>query len=606
LNIRSYFTVSSISLFFIGLMLILPYLFPYHRLPIQSFYLEWLTALFGLLAFFPLIKQNAWPQYQAPIIIWLPIAIICVMVLQLVVQDIAYWQHYFLVAQYFLFAALLMLLGAMLKQSVGFETTMRAIAIALAISGLLSTTIIYLDIANIRLGGLIINSKLGGAIANVGQQNHLATLLSLAIASLAFLFVKQRISAWLAWPLFTFLLSGVALTSSRSAWIFVVLITLTALAFQRWQAKEHQSIHGASSQRLRVLLMLPVLFYVLQIGLPYLPTEKSITTTNQRLVQLAQNKDSPRLQIYTTSWYIYTSNPLLGAGFGQMAWQDLTHAERVPQLKGTVAQAHNILLQFLAETGVIGTAVLLVCLLAFFLRVKSASITPERWLWWLMLAIIGAHAMLEYPLSYIHFLALTALLVGAGDMQSLSLKSFRPQLLFTIFAMLWVVSLVQTFHDYRAIDYWFHESRKATFTKESFDKMFKQLKPISVLSPFAHQADNIIFASLPTNKDNIKEKLEVAQRLLKINYSALLAYNYVTLLALNGQHETAKHHLNKVYLRYPDYIDTYWQRIVKLTLSEDPALFYLVKHVEHLRDNQPLDTGAPVMMDNSQFNQPAI
>jgi O-antigen ligase len=605
-NFRLKVNSPAISMFFISLMLILPFLFPHHPFPIQTFYTEWLVAALALLAFVPLIKQTAWPAYQVPTIIWLPITMLIVMALQLAVLDIAYWQNYFLVAQYFIFAALMMLLGAMLKQAVGFNKTINVIAIALLISGLISTVIIFLDLANIRLSGWILDSK-AGAVANIGQQNHLATLLALALAGLAYLFAKQSLKGYLAWPVFIFLLSGLALTASRSAWVFVGLITVSALVYRHLQNKPQSSVHMiASPKRLLILLVLPVLFYLLQIGLPHLPTSKTLTTSNQRMVELAQKKDSPRLQLYQATWYVYADNPLLGTGLGQMAWHDIEHANRVPELKGTNSQSHNTVLQFLAETGAIGTTLLLVCLLAFFLRVKSAPISPERWLWWLMLSIIATHAMLEYPLWYMHYLALTALLLGVGDTQIQRLKRTRPQLLVAVFTILWAASLVQTMHDFRIIERWYAQNQRVKLNDVRFDEMFSQFKPVRTFSPLAIYAEVQLANTLPIDRDGLKDKLAIYKRLLKAYPTPGLTYNYAILLALDRRHDEAINHLKHTFIRYPEGIDQHWQRTAKIAVQGEYMLFKYIKYIEHLRDGEPLDTNGPVMMDQKQFNQPAV
>ncbi len=607
MNIRSYYTAPNISMFFIGLMMILPYLFPYHPNPIPTFYIEWLTAALALMAFSLLLKQTTWVTYKAPVVIWLPIAILGVMALQLLVLDIAYWQHYFLVAQYFIFAAMLIFLGSMLKDALGFDKTIRLIAVFLVISGLISTAIIFLDFANIRLGGWVYNNRGGGAVANVGQQNHLCSLLGLGLASLTFLYIKQRLASWQAWPMMLILLSGLALTASRSAWIFVGIIALAALAYRYLYFKTQQELASTTTRakRLLFLLVLPALFYFVQLGLPHIPTSKSIITTNQRLVELAQTEDSVRMQLFKATWYIYVDNPFLGVGFGQMAGEDLNHADRMPSFQGAHGQAHNTVLQFMAETGTVGTLILLSFLLAFFLRVKSEPITPERWVWWLWIIIISIHSLLEYPLWYMHFLGLTSLLLGVGDIRTINIMRFRPQLLVAIFVMTWSASLLQTMHDYRIIQRWFYINQKVKLNHARFDEMYKQFKPIRTFSPLALYAETQLAATLPINRDGLEDKLAITQRLLKSYVSPSLAYNYATLLALDGRLEQAKTHLNHAYYRYPGAINQYWHRTVKLTLDGEPSLFRLVKHIEWLRDGDDPTYKAPII-NYEQFKKPRV
>jgi len=603
-NFRLKVNSPAISMFFISLMLILPFLIPHRPYPIQTFYLEWLTAVFAFVAFIPLLNIKAWSAYKAPTIIVLPVAMLGFMAVQYVALDIAYWQQYFLVAQYFLFAALMMLLGAMLKDTLGFDKAIKVIACALLISGLLSVLIIALDIMDIHLGGWVVTRKVGGAVANLGQSNHLATLLGLALASLGYLYVRQSIKSLVTWTLAIVLLAGLALTASRSTWLYVSLLPLTALIYRSFTAK-NTNLTSISNKRLVMLLIVPALYFFTQLALPYIPANTPISTTNQRLVELAQTKDSPRLLLYKASWYIFADNPFLGTGFGQMAGHDLNHASRVPELKGTTSQAHNTLLQLLAETGVIGTTLVLVCLLAFFVCAKSAPLTPERWLWWLCLLIIGTHAMLEYPLWYMHYLALTALLLGMGDMRMVNINKRYTQLGLSLLMVVWLASLLQTAHDYRVIERWFYQNQTSKLNNERFDLMYQQLQPIRAFSPLAVYADNQLLSALPTNRDSLKEKLEITARLLKTYNSPALAYNYATLLALDGKLDAAKAHLNNAFLRHPSSIDMYWQRTVKLTLNGEPQLFPLVKHIELLRDGTDAADQAPKVNGKSlQFPRP--
>lgn len=593
MNFRLLPSAPSISIFFICIMLILPFLFPHHPQPIPTFYTEWLTALFAFFALLPMLNQKKWSAYQVPVIIMLPVAMIGVLVLQYIVLDIAYWQHYVLVTQYLIVAAFMMMLGSMLKTTLGFDKVLKYIAIALLISGLINVAYVMLDMMGIHLAGWIVTKKGLSAFANIGQPNHLATLLGLALASLGFLYVRQSIKSLYAWPLVIVLLTGLALTASRSTWIYVSLLPLTSLLY-RWQVvKQHAELPAGINRRLLALLIVPVLYLFTQMALPHLPTTTPVTTTNQRLLELAGQKDSPRLQIYQASWFVFADNPILGTGFGQMAGHELNHASRVPALAGNTSQAHNIVLQLLAEAGVVGATLFLVCMIAFVVRVKSAPMSQERWLWWLLLLIIGTHAMLEYPLWYLHYLAPVGLLLGLGDWQFVNINKRYTQLGMAMLLVLYAASMVQIMHDYRVIEGWLYQNKKTSLTEDRFDLMFKQLQPVRAFSPLASYADNQMLLTLPLDKNSIKEKLQASARLLKSNYSPAIAYSHATLLTLDGQFKAAKAHLANVHMRYPRHIDAYWKITVDLTLKGELSLFPLVKYIEDLRDGVDPNYVAP-------------
>lgn len=556
MNFLNRISAPNVSLFFVGLMLILPYQLTQGSYPIGTFYTEWLTAALALLAFIPLIRQSAWPSFQAPTILWLPIAMLAVMALQLAVLDIAYWQHYFLVAQYFIFAALLMLLGAMLKQAIGFDKTIYIIAIALVVSGLLTSVVIALQLFNAPLGAWFTSNP--GKLMQANQYGQ-AILLSLALASLAYLYIKQYHKRSLAWIL------------------MAVLLLLPSLLYQ---AHTNQALHTS-------------------------PATTAHQAHHQSTIESAPSNTALHLQRLKASWYVYSNQPWLGAGFGQMAGQDLSQAYRVPKLTGTISLANNTVVQLLAETGLVGTTLVLVCIIALLARTKSAPMTPERWLWWIFLIIIGAHGLIDSHWWHLQYLALVALLFGVGDVRSANISRYRPQLSLTLLAVLWLACLIQIMHDYRTVQRWSIQAQAVKQDEQAFSDMVKQLQVVRAFSPLASYGDLLLLSALPVNAESIDEKLYANTRLLNSHYTPEIAYTQATLLTLNGQLEEAKAHLNNVYLRFPGYIDSYWKSIVSLTLNGEMALYPLVQHTELLRDGTDATKDQPNDGD-SQFNQPAI
>ena len=70
------------SLLLIGLAWTAPFLQPYHRYPLPSFYGEWLAVVLGLLALAPLLRRGAWDGLQLPVMTLGVIALIAVVWLQ--------------------------------------------------------------------------------------------------------------------------------------------------------------------------------------------------------------------------------------------------------------------------------------------------------------------------------------------------------------------------------------------------------------------------------------------------------------------------------------------------------------------------------------------
>ena len=85
--------------------------------------------------------------------------------------------------------------------------------------------------------------------------------------------------------------------------------------------------------------------------------------------------------------------------------------------------AHNIVLHFLAETGLVGTGILLAGLALWFFRVCIRKISlPVVW----AIAVVGAqltHSLVEYPLWHAEFLCVAAVLAGFADPRQMALRS---------------------------------------------------------------------------------------------------------------------------------------------------------------------------------------
>src|SRR4051794_34164726 len=100
-------------------MWVLPFLYPYHAYPVTTFYQEWLTALLGVLALPLLLTTRFWQAPQVPGIVLLPIGMMMLLLLQFIAGQVGPFDQVLLLSLYFLFAALLMMLGHFLRAELG-------------------------------------------------------------------------------------------------------------------------------------------------------------------------------------------------------------------------------------------------------------------------------------------------------------------------------------------------------------------------------------------------------------------------------------------------------------------------------------------------------
>jgi len=468
---RQYFSrlrLAHVSLFFIGLMWTLPFLFGEHWFPLTTFYQEWGAAMFGLCAMPLLVTRSYWQQPKIPRIVLLPIGFMLLLMLQLFLGKVAYLSEAILAASYLLWTALLIMLGQRLREELGLPVLVTALAVFLLLGGELSAVIGMAqkyEWSNVVFD-YVVAMKSGGAIfSNMGQPNHLANYTSLALISLGLLHSRWRKHAWLVGLLAVPLLFVLVLSGSRSAWLY--LMTMLAMAFL-WQRRDISN-RSLLYYSLAVVVGFGLMHFVVKI--PFLAGHGSSVTTMERLVEASGLvgdgsesavaavgsgwSNSIRLWIWYEAWVIFTQFPLLGAGFGQFAWQ---HFQLGSVLHNTISpgvynHAHNIVLETAAEMGLIG---LLVLLGTTGLWVRQAMKEPRTiYHWWGggVIAVLAIHSLLEYPLFYAYFLGLAAITVGVMDNTAYHLRlRVVGHLSMLAILLLGLLSMSQLWQGYRQME----------------------------------------------------------------------------------------------------------------------------------------------------------
>lgn len=535
--------VQYMSLGLLAMMLVLPFLVNRHLLPNTAFWSESLAIALGLFASFGLLAAQHWKPLRFPTIALVPLAMIVVLLLQVSLGLMSTPNQHLMVAVYFLWAAVLMLLGAALRHCIGLPGIVPVLALALLAGGLINVVLQGFQLAGVTLGGYII-PPVRGYHANLGQVNHLADYLGLSIASLAYLHATRRLR--LAWAL-TFLLvllAGLAVTAARAGWLYIILIMVLAWLAQR-------NYPGEPSTRLWKLswALIPG-FVLVQVLLPYLPVE--LVMPGQAVISKA-GADSARVEWVHEAWTIFQTNPLLGVGFGQFSWHQFQLAwPNTPEgYHKWIEHSHNIIAQLLAETGVAGTLILLVGVGAWLWNGRKVTLNPERWWLIALLGVMGIHAMLEYPLWYAYFLGLAALLLGLGDEKPLlsSLRSGRW--LLGLLLLIGVALMFVTIKQNVVIEKWVVRglsNRLKSADAEVFQREILTVAKGSLLMPAAL---SVLDVTMKANRENLSQKLLINTAAMQHHPTQDAAFRRATLLALNGQEKEAVTQLRRTLIAFP-------------------------------------------------------
>ena len=195
----------------------------------------------------------------------------------------------------------------------------------------------------------------------------------------------------------TLVCTAAAATSSRTA--FMQLLLLLGLA---WCWRPSAPTSGGMGRGLGLVGFM-LLAYVLAAWL--LPLATSVQGSVFDRMRESPDGCQSRVALYRNVLHLITQKPLTGWGWGELDYAHFMTLYTTPlagvRFCAILDNAHNLPLQLAVELGL--PLALLICalLLVWLLRSKPwAERVPQRQLAWGLLAMVGVHSLLEYPLWY--------------------------------------------------------------------------------------------------------------------------------------------------------------------------------------------------------------
>lgn len=559
--------LAHISLALVGLMWVLPFVYYYHSLPLTTFDQELWSALLGALAFTLLVGRDFWRQPEIPRIVQLPAALIAVVWLQWWLGKIVYFDQAMLYVLYMLFAVLLMMLGAWLRDCFGMTKLALVLAIFLLVGAELNALIGVIQHYRWHtwLDSVIATKISPGVYGNIAQTNHFANYIALGLASLGLLYQQQRLKAGYVAVLALPLLLVMTLSGSRSSWLYLLMMGGLAL----WWAYRDAAQRPLLRYCLLLIVGFGVMHLVVQMSFISGVSSGSVNTVQRLLADSAA--ESPRLYLWREAVLMLIQFPWLGVGFGQFAWH---HFQMLPVLQpgnivGLYNNAHNLILQLAAEAGIAGLLALFVSvgvwLYGLYQRYAISSRTSPmencqhcdgldaaHWWGFAVLGVLAIHSMLEYPLWYTYFIAIAAILLGALDETRYRLKMrVAGRLSVVIILLLGLVALMQLHNGYRGL-----KQTLAIYPESSDD--YASLARIrdglialhggSLLWPYAELP---LSGQITVNSEHLKEKLALNTRVMRFMPIGVVVYRQAMLLAQANQQEQAKSVMVQAIWSYP-------------------------------------------------------
>jgi len=564
-----------ISLSLIGLMAVLPFLQYHHARPIPAFYTEYIAFFLGTAALTLFLAGRYWRNVAIPWIVFAPMGLFAVMLLQMNLGMSAYYEIQIIALLYLVWAMLLVILGAVLRKEFGLTIISVVLAWSFLMGGELSAVVGILQHFNIDsfLDNFIAAKNFAAVYGNVGQTNHFATYICLALASLVFLFSAARLPIWVVIPLALPLLLVLSLSGSRSSGIYLfAVLALSLLVY--WRGTLCTEGYVAKRRLLITSFILITGFVLMQwllvkASIFAVPTG-SITVADRIFDQASGT--SARIYLWQEAWHMFLQAPILGIGTGQFALHhfQLSTVFQTPEITGIYNNAHNLILHLLAETGLAGTlpvvgGIVLWLLGLYSVRRQSLDLS----LWWLlaMVGIIGIHSLHEYPLWYGHFLGLAAFLLGVGETRFISMQLPHIGKLVTLLILVLGWGVMATVEqDYRQLESIMSadDNQQNKSLTSSNRSVLQALHQKTLLSPYV---DYALSSTMELNQEKLDLKLKVNQRVMGFHPSAPVTYKQAVLLALSGEDEAAIEQAENAALAYPNELVKFADSLVLLKIE---------------------------------------
>lgn len=401
-------------------------------------------------------------------------------------------------------------------------------------------------------------SVLGQAIGNLRQRNQQASLISMGVLAVFWLLAHQAPALWVRctggrqlaarWFVNAMALAALAVLATASAatasrtgavqWLLVV--GLVAL----WPA--------AGARRPWVLVLVSLALYVVAAwGLPVV-LEATTGTASEGLftrILVEQPGCTSRTVLWSNVLHLIMQRPWLGWG-----WGELDYAHYVTLFPGTrfcvlLDNAHNLPLQLAVELGLPLALVACGAVIAWVVCSRPwAEHQPPRLLAWGILAIIGLHSLLEFPLWYGPFqlaalLAATLLCPWPAPAWA-SAQAFR-------LLVVCVILGVEALGAYVGWDFYRVSQLYLTMDERAPAFRDETVRKVGATPFFTDQVDFALLTTIELTQKNANQVFAVANKLLHFSPEPRVIEPLIESAVMLGLDDEAAFHIARYRAAYP-------------------------------------------------------
>ena len=434
----------------------------------------------------------------------------------------------------YLMGLLVVLIFGAYWESVSPGQAIDGLFIAISVAAIISVGLQLYQWLGLSVGGLdlwVVGLSGTRPFANFTQPNQLGTFLLWVLLACAWGVARGQIGLPVAVLMAMYLLFGVALTQSRTAFVAVFVLAGAVFLWRRlWPSKS-------------------VLWSITGLAIFYLVCAASIIPRLARALDVegglsmaARSGGELRFPAYGLFLDAALHKPIWGYGWAQTAQAQLAVAENHLRLDGFFAQAHNLFLDLIIWCGVPLGGLISLTLILWFIDKARRVASAQNAILVMFVGVVAWHAMLELPLHYAYMLLPTGLVMGVlnSRLEEPVVASWH-RWTFAAILMVAVALLTVIARDYLRIEENFRVLR--------FERARIGVKPVeppaSVL--ILNQMDEFVrLGRTPATKNMTVGELDSMRKAAHSFPSQANLYTLATALALNQRTDEAQILVNKL------------------------------------------------------------